>query len=265
LRGGDGTQKASVQRSLYGLILVESVSALPAYLLFLTPKPCPWIGNHLPPPERLEFGFVILCVCQPPLFLHFIVSYSILSLRLLLILLFFFFNFFSRGSVILPSCSTLFLLVLNCSLQFDLVASLKGRLYYVRKLTLVADPASSSPQEPPPAGTAKGCRGVARNILVVARRAITRTVTLNMEVVCPSETSGLAKVNISKDQHHLNNSREKQNVKIARFFCLVVCRCKFAKKFRHDVTQFIVRLQSVYLVVLRLTLPQLQTVAHRES
>ena len=218
-----------------------------------------------PPPSRKVRIWLCYFVCVSTSFVSPFYRILFYFVSTVIINTTFFFNFFSRGSVILPSCSTLFLLVVNCSLQFDLVASLKGRLYYVRKLTLVADPASSSPQEPPPAGTAKGCRGVARNILVVARRAITRTVTLNMEVVCPSETSGLAKVNISKDQHHLNNSREKQNVKIARFFCLVVCRCKFAKKFRHDVTQFIVRLQSVYLVVLRLTLPHLQTVAHRAS
>ena len=125
---------------------------------------------------------------------------------------------------------------------------------------VVVTPDSFTLQELP-----RGCRGAARYILVVARRAITRTVTLNTKVVCSSETSGLAKGNISKDQHHLNNRCEKQNVKTASFFCFVVCHCKFAKKFRHDVAPFIVGLQSVYLVVLRLALPQLQTVANRAS
>ena len=138
-----------------GLILGKNVSALPVYRLFLTPKSCPWTDYPPPPPQ---IGFV--CVCQPPLFLCFI-----LSLQLLLIFLLFLFSSFGAHLFCLL-VTPFFLLVVQYSLPVDLVLSFKGRVY-VRKLTLVADPTSSPSQEPSSCRNCQGCHGATKDILVV--------------------------------------------------------------------------------------------------
>ena len=87
-----------------------------------------------------------MCVCHSHLLLYFILLYLILFCVVTTIIInisITIFNFFFRGPVTLPSCN-FFLLVVNCSLQFYLVCSLKAKLY-IRKLTLVADTASPPP------------------------------------------------------------------------------------------------------------------------
>ena len=115
--------------------------------------------------------FIFLCVVLISFVSQFypvLLIFLILSLRLLLIILLFFSSSLETHLFCLP---VIFLMVIKCSLQFYLEFYFKGKLY-ISKLAQAVDPTFFPPapplRNPHPTGTAKGCRGAARDIVVVA-------------------------------------------------------------------------------------------------
>lgn len=152
MRGGDGSQKTRVGRSLYASILGESIVRCAVCF-----NPVVWSLDWLPPPNLVGFGLCSLSWC--------VVSTSFVS-QLYPILLILFVSTIIINNLInyflLPSGPMYFAFLYFCGskvlLHFHLVFSFKWKLH-ISKMAQAVDPAFFPPPPSKEPKSYRNCQG----------------------------------------------------------------------------------------------------------